>query len=164
MLLAYGALMSTFDAVELIRTKRDGGRLTDPAIDWLIRNYTDGVVSDEQMSAMAMAIFFQGLDGAELSRWTNAMIATGERMDFSSLSRPTVDKHSTGGVGDTWVAAVHDHQADELVESGGGQLPGEFSSESVAHQQCPFDVERIENADHGLGGQAWIGTDDHRAQ
>jgi len=98
--LAYGALMSTFDAVELIRTKRDGGRLQDAAIDWLIRNYTDGVVSDEQMSAMAMAIFFRGLDGTELSRWTNAMIATGERMDFSSLSRPTVDKHSTGGVGD----------------------------------------------------------------
>jgi thymidine phosphorylase len=92
--------MSTFDAVELIRTKRDGGRLTDEAIDWLIRAYTDGQVRDEQMSAMAMAIFFRGLDGAELSRWTNAMIATGERMDFSSLSRPTVDKHSTGGVGD----------------------------------------------------------------
>jgi thymidine phosphorylase len=92
--------MSTFDAVELIRTKRDGGRLTDEAIDWLIRNYTDGVVTDEQMSAMAMAIFFRGLDGHELGRWTNAMIATGERMDFSSLSRPTVDKHSTGGVGD----------------------------------------------------------------
>nr|WP_300151119.1 thymidine phosphorylase [Propionicimonas sp.] len=92
--------MSTFDAVELIRTKRDGGRLTDAAIDWLIRAYTDGRVSDEQMAAMAMAIFFRGLDGAELSRWTNAMIATGERMDFSSLSRPTVDKHSTGGVGD----------------------------------------------------------------
>jgi thymidine phosphorylase len=92
--------MSTFDAVDLIRTKRDGGRLTDEAIDWLIRNYTDGVVTDEQMSAMAMAIFFRGLDGPELSRWTNAMIATGERMDFSGLSRPTVDKHSTGGVGD----------------------------------------------------------------
>jgi thymidine phosphorylase len=92
--------MSTFDAVELIRTKRDGGRLSDEAIDWLIRAYTDGWVSDEQMSAMAMAIFFRGLDGPELSRWTNAMIATGERMDFSSLSRPTVDKHSTGGVGD----------------------------------------------------------------
>lgn len=92
--------MSTFDAVELIRTKRDGGRLSDEAIDWLIRNYTDGVVTDEQMSAMAMAIFFRGLDAPELSRWTNAMIATGERMDFSSLSRPTVDKHSTGGVGD----------------------------------------------------------------
>ncbi len=92
--------MRTFDAVELIRTKRDGGRLGDEAIDWLIRAYTDGVVTDEQMSAMAMAIFFRGLDGTELTRWTNAMIATGERMDFSSLSRPTVDKHSTGGVGD----------------------------------------------------------------
>ena len=78
--------MSTFDAVELIRTKRDGGRLGDEAIDWLIRAYTDGVVTDEQMSAMAMAIFFRGLDGPELTRWTNAMIATGERMDFSSLS------------------------------------------------------------------------------
>ncbi|MCC6497144.1 MAG: thymidine phosphorylase [Propionibacteriaceae bacterium] len=93
--------MSTdFDAVELIRTKRDGGRLSGPAIDWLIRAYTDGTVTDEQMSAMAMAIFFRGLDPAELTRWTNAMIATGERMDFSSLTRPTVDKHSTGGVGD----------------------------------------------------------------
>ena len=92
--------MSTFDAVELIRTKRDGGRLSDEAIDWLIRAYTDGTVADEQMSAMAMAIFFRGLAPEELSRWTNAMIATGERMDFSSLSRPTVDKHSTGGVGD----------------------------------------------------------------
>lgn len=92
--------MGIFDAVDLIRTKRDGGRLSDEAIDWLIRAYTDGTVADEQMSAMAMAIFFRGLDGPELSRWTNAMIATGERMDFSSLSRPTVDKHSTGGVGD----------------------------------------------------------------
>ncbi|WP_428532930.1 thymidine phosphorylase [Propionicimonas sp.] len=92
--------MSSFDAVELIRTKRDGGRLGEAAIDWLIRAYTDGEVTDEQMSAMAMAIFFRGLDGAELARWTQAMIATGERMDFSGLSRPTVDKHSTGGVGD----------------------------------------------------------------
>jgi len=92
--------VSTFDAVELIRTKRDGGRLSEPAIDWLIRAYTDGIVTDEQMAAMAMAIFFRGLDADELTRWTNAMIATGERMDFSSLSRPTVDKHSTGGVGD----------------------------------------------------------------
>ena len=92
--------LRTFDAVELIRTKRDGGTLAPEAIDWLIRAYTDAVVTDEQMAAMAMAIFFRGLDGDELTRWTNAMIATGERMDFSSLSRPTVDKHSTGGVGD----------------------------------------------------------------
>ncbi len=88
------------DAVELIRTKRDGGTLSDEAIEWLIRHYTDGEVTAEQMSAMAMAIFFRGLDLRELATWTNAMIATGERMDFSSLSRPTVDKHSTGGVGD----------------------------------------------------------------
>ncbi len=91
---------AAFDAVELIRLKRDGGRLPDAGIDWLIDAYTHGAVTDEQMSAMAMAIFFRGLDPAELSRWTNAMIASGERMSFASLSRPTVDKHSTGGVGD----------------------------------------------------------------
>ncbi len=93
-------MTEAFDAVELIRTKRDGGVLTEQAIDWLIRAYTDGIVADEQMAAMAMAIFFRGLNPAELTRWTGAMIATGERMDFSSLTRPTVDKHSTGGVGD----------------------------------------------------------------
>lgn len=92
--------MSEFAVVELIRAKRDGQVLPDEAIDWLIRAYTDGAVADEQMSAMAMAIFFRGLSSAELSRWTSAMIETGERMDFSSLSRPTADKHSTGGVGD----------------------------------------------------------------
>ncbi len=92
--------LMSYDAVELIRIKRDGGVLDDAAVEWLIRHYTDGDVTAEQMSAMAMAIFFRGLDLRELSTWTNAMIATGERMDFSSLSRPTVDKHSTGGVGD----------------------------------------------------------------
>ena len=90
----------SFDAVDLIRAKRDGGTLDDPAIEWLIRSYTAGDVTAEQMAAMAMAIFFRGLDPRELSTWTSSMIATGERMDFSSLSRPTVDKHSTGGVGD----------------------------------------------------------------
>ena len=90
----------SFDVVDLIRTKRDGGRLSTAEIDWLIPAYTSGVVADEQMSALAMAILFRGLDPDELSTWTAAMIATGERMDFSSLSRPTVDKHSTGGVGD----------------------------------------------------------------
>ncbi|MEL4357433.1 MULTISPECIES: thymidine phosphorylase [unclassified Luteococcus] len=89
-----------FSAVELIRTKRDGGTLTDEQIDWLIHAYTEGIVADEQMSAMAMAILFRGLDDRELPRWTQAMIDTGVRLDFSSLSRPTSDKHSTGGVGD----------------------------------------------------------------
>jgi thymidine phosphorylase len=90
----------TFAAVDLIRIKRDGGTLTGDQIDWLIGAYTRGDVHEEQMAAMAMAIYFQGLSEPELVRWTQAMIRSGERMDFGSLSRPTVDKHSTGGVGD----------------------------------------------------------------
>lgn len=89
-----------FAAVDLIRVKRDGGTLSAAEIDWLIDAYTRGYVQDEQMSAMAMAIYFQGLSEPELVRWTQAMIRSGERMDFASLSRRTVDKHSTGGVGD----------------------------------------------------------------
>ena len=92
--------MSTFDAVDLIRSKRDGGSLSDDEIRWLIDSYTAGAVGDEQMAALAMAIFFNGLDARELPTWTRAMIDTGERMDFRGLSRPTADKHSTGGVGD----------------------------------------------------------------
>src|SRR5699024_10804816 len=83
-----------------IRSKRDGDPLTPEQVDWLIAAYTDGRVGDEQMAAMAMAIHFQGLGPDELSRWTAAMIASGTTMDFSGLSRPTTDKHSTGGVGD----------------------------------------------------------------
>jgi thymidine phosphorylase len=88
------------DAVEVIRTKRDGGELRDDQIDWVISAYTAGEVAEEQMSALAMAILFRGLNPRELNRWTQAMIASGDRMDFSALSRPTADKHSTGGVGD----------------------------------------------------------------
>ena len=88
------------DAVEVITAKRDGGVLSDSQIDWVVDAYTRGVVADEQMSALTMAILLNGMTRAEISRWTNAMIASGERMDFSSLSRPTADKHSTGGVGD----------------------------------------------------------------
>ena len=89
-----------FDAVEVISTKRDRHELTDEQIDWVIDAYTRGVVADEQMSALAMAILLNGMNRREISRWTDAMIASGERMDFSSLSWPTADKHSTGGVGD----------------------------------------------------------------
>lgn len=92
--------MTGYDAVELIRRKRDGNALSAAEIRWLIRSYTDRTIADEQMSAMAMAIFFRGLDADELPVWTQAMIDTGERLDFSSLSKPTADKHSTGGVGD----------------------------------------------------------------
>jgi len=88
------------DAVDVIRTKRDKGRLSDAQIDWVVDAYTRGVVAEEQMAALAMAILLNGMDRAEIARWTAAMIASGERMDFSGLSRPTADKHSTGGVGD----------------------------------------------------------------
>jgi thymidine phosphorylase len=88
------------DAVEVIGAKRDRQELSDSQIDWVVDGYTKGVVADEQMSALAMAILLNGMSRREIARWTNAMIATGERMDFSSLSRPTADKHSTGGVGD----------------------------------------------------------------
>jgi thymidine phosphorylase len=88
------------DAISVIRTKRDRGRLTDAQIDWVVDAYTRGEVADEQMSALAMAILLNGMDRAETARWTAAMIAGGERLDFSALPRPTVDKHSTGGVGD----------------------------------------------------------------
>jgi thymidine phosphorylase len=88
------------DAVEVICAKRDREELSDSQVDWVVDAYTRGVVADEQMSALAMAILLNGMTRREISRWTAAMIASGERMDFSSLSRPTADKHSTGGVGD----------------------------------------------------------------
>ena len=95
----------TFDAPTVIRTKRDGGVLSDAAIDWVIDGYTRGAVHDEQMSALLMAIFLRGMTPAEISRWTVAMIDSGERFDFADLRRDgkplrLVDKHSTGGVGD----------------------------------------------------------------
>jgi len=90
-----------FHAVEIIRAKRDGGELPGPAIDWLIDAYTHRAVPDEQMAALLMAIVWRGLSGTELATWTAAMIASGERLDLAGLGRPTVDKHSTGGVGDT---------------------------------------------------------------
>jgi thymidine phosphorylase len=93
-------MSEAFDAVDVIIAKRDRSELSDPQIDWVIDAYTRGVVADEQMSALAMAILLNGMTPREIARWTGAMIASGERMDFSGLSRPTADKHSTGGVGD----------------------------------------------------------------
>ncbi|OBK94837.1 thymidine phosphorylase [Mycobacterium sp. 1245499.0] len=89
-----------FDAPTVIRTKRDGGRLSDAAIDWVIGAYTDGRVAEEQMAALLMAILLRGMDRAETARWTAAMLASGDTLDFGDLGLATVDKHSTGGVGD----------------------------------------------------------------
>jgi thymidine phosphorylase len=93
-------MTETHDAVEVIVAKRDHHELSDSQIDWVVDAFTRGVVADEQMSALAMAILLNGMNRREIARWTAAMIASGERMDFSSLSWPTADKHSTGGVGD----------------------------------------------------------------
>ncbi|MDQ1540919.1 MAG: thymidine phosphorylase [Actinomycetota bacterium] len=88
------------DVVDVIRAKRDAEVLSDAAIDWVIDAYTKNQVAEEQMSALLMAIFFNGMTAPELNRWTAAMIASGERMSYAGIGKPTTDKHSTGGVGD----------------------------------------------------------------
>ena len=93
-------MAEAFAAVEIIAAKRDRHELTDAQIDWVVDAYTRGVVADEQMSALLMAILLNGMNAREISRWTDAMINSGERMSWSELKVPTVDKHSTGGVGD----------------------------------------------------------------
>ena len=93
-------MIEAFSAAEIIAAKRDKHVLTDAQIDWVIDAYTRGTVADEQMSALLMAILLNGMQSQGISRWTDAMINSGERMNWSALSRPTVDKHSTGGVGD----------------------------------------------------------------
>lgn len=89
-----------YTAVELIETKRDGGRLPDDGIEWLIAAYTDGRVTDYQMAALTMAVFLNGLDSGELTAWTRAMLNSGDVLDFGDVTAAKVDKHSTGGVGD----------------------------------------------------------------
>ena len=93
-------MIERYDAVELIATKRDGGELSTPQIQWLVDAYTRGYAADSQMSAIAMAILLNGMSRREIRDLTLAMIASGERMSFADLGKPTVDKHSTGGVGD----------------------------------------------------------------
>ncbi|MCW2620203.1 MAG: deoA, partial [Modestobacter sp.] len=93
-------MRAPFDAIDVIRAKRDGQQLTAAQIRWVIGAYTRGQVPDEQMSALLMAVFFRGMSPGELAVWTQAMIDSGVRKDLSALGRPTADKHSTGGVGD----------------------------------------------------------------
>ena len=91
---------AAFDVVDLIRKKRDAIALSEGEIEWLIDAYVAGKVADEQVSALLMAIFFRGMSTVELSAWTRSIISSGEQLDLSAIRRPTVDKHSTGGVGD----------------------------------------------------------------
>jgi thymidine phosphorylase len=121
------------DAVELIRAKRDGRALTDDEIRWLIPGYASGAVADEQMAAFLMAVFFRGLGPAELRAWTSAMVESGERLDLSAVPAPTVDKHSTGGVGDK-VSLV----LVPLVASCGAAVP-QLSGRGLGHTGGTLD-------------------------
>ena len=138
------------DAVEVIARKRDGGVLSDSMIDWVVAAYTRGEVADEQMAALAMAILLRGMSRAEISRWTAAMIASGERMDFSSLSRPTADKHSTGGVGDaitlvlTPLLATFDVAVPQLSGRGLGHTGGTLDKlESIPGWRADLDTDAM---------------------
>ncbi|MEU5904306.1 thymidine phosphorylase [Micromonospora sp. NPDC047467] len=125
--------MSGFAAVDVIRAKRDGGVLSDAQIDWVVDAYTRGVVADEQMSALAMAILLNGMTGPEIARWTAAMIASGERLDLSAVRRPTVDKHSTGGVGDKITLPL-----TPLVAACGAAVP-QLSGRGLGHTGGTLD-------------------------
>jgi thymidine phosphorylase len=141
------------DAVSLIRAKRDGQRLADDDIRWLFGAYARGEVADEQMSALLMAIYFQGLDGAELRAWTGAMIDSGDRLDLSAISRPTVDKHSTGGVGDK-VSLI----LVPLVASCGAAVP-QLSGRGLGHTGGTLDkMESIPGFRAGLTPEQTLGV------
>ena len=126
-------MSEAFDAVEIIGAKRDKKELSDPQIDWIINAYTKGVVADEQMSALLMAILLNGMNSREISRWTDAMIASGERMEWSMLDRKTVDKHSTGGVGDKITLPLA-----PLVAACGGAVP-QLSGRGLGHTGGTLD-------------------------
>ena len=125
-------MVERFDAVDVIRTKRDGGVLSDEQIDWVVDAYTRGVVADEQMSALAMAIFLNGMQRGEIVRWTNAMINSGERLDFTVLGA-TADKHSTGGVGDKITLPLV-----PLVAAFGARVP-QLSGRGLGHTGGTLD-------------------------
>ena len=126
-------MIEPFAAVEIISAKRDRKELTDPQIDWVIDAYTRGVVADEQMSALLMAILLNGMNSREISRWTNAMIKSGERMNWSALDRKTADKHSTGGVGDKITLPLA-----PLVAACGGAVP-QLSGRGLGHTGGTLD-------------------------
>ena len=125
--------VTSYDAVDVIRTKRDGGELADGEIDWVVDAYTRGAVADEQMSALAMAILLRGMSRREIARWTDAMIRSGRRLDFSALDRPTTDKHSTGGVGDKTTLPLA-----PLVAACGAAVP-QLSGRGLGHTGGTLD-------------------------
>ncbi|TNY38685.1 thymidine phosphorylase [Thermomonospora catenispora] len=141
------------DAIDVILTKRDGGRLTPAQIDWVVDAYTRGEVADEQMAALAMAILLNGMDRAEVARWTEAMIRSGERMDWSGLDRPTTDKHSTGGVGDKITLPLA-----PLVAACGAAVP-QLSGRGLGHTGGTLDkLESIPGWRASLSPEEMLGV------
>jgi thymidine phosphorylase len=126
-------MSEAFAAVDVIARKRDRGTLDDAQIDWVVDAYTRGVVADEQMAALLMAILLNGMSPGEIARWTAAMVASGERLDFSDLSRPTTDKHSTGGVGDKITLPL-----TPLVAACGAAVP-QLSGRGLGHTGGTLD-------------------------
>jgi thymidine phosphorylase len=148
-----GSGPQTFAAVDVIAAKRDRRELTDAQIDWVLDAYTRGEVADEQMSALAMAILLNGMTRREIARWTAAMIASGERMDFSGLGKPTADKHSTGGVGDKITLPLA-----PLVACFGVAVP-QLSGRGLGHTGGTLD--KLESIP---GWRATLSTDEMLAQ
>ena len=143
--------LEAFAAVDVIAAKRDGGTLSDAQIDWVVDAYTRGAVADEQMSALLMAILLRGMSPAEIARWTAAMIASGERLDLSSVPRPTVDKHSTGGVGDKITLPL-----TPLVAACGAAVP-QLSGRGLGHTGGTLDkLETIPGFRVGLSNEEFI--------
>jgi len=143
----------SFNAVEIIGAKRDGKILSGDAITWMLNSYNEGVVAEEQMSALLMAIFFNGLNSEELNVWTDVMINSGERLSLSGLSRPTVDKHSTGGVGDKISLILA-----PLVAACGAAVP-QLSGRGLGHTGGTLDkLEAIP------GWRAYLSNDEVRDQ
>lgn len=141
----------SLSAVDVIRTKRDGGELTGDQVRWFIDAYTRGAVADEQASALLMAIFFRGLSPAELAAWTDAMIRSGVRLDLSGVGRPTVDKHSTGGVGDKISLPLC-----PLVAACGAAVP-QLSGRGLGHTGGTLDkLESIPGLRTGLSSDEFV--------
>jgi thymidine phosphorylase len=145
--------VTSFSAVDVITTKRDGGTLSDDAITWLFDAYMKGEVAEEQMSSLLMAIFLNGMAPGELRTWTDQMIASGERLDLSGLSRPTVDKHSTGGVGDKISLILA-----PLVAACGAAVP-QLSGRGLGHTGGTLD--KLESIP---GWRATLSNDEVRSQ
>jgi thymidine phosphorylase len=143
----------SFDAIDVIITKRDRGELSDEQIDWVVAAYTRGEVAEEQMAALAMAILLNGMNRREIARWTAAMVDSGTRMDWSTLDRPTTDKHSTGGVGDKITLPLA-----PLVAACGAYVP-QLSGRGLGHTGGTLDkLESIHGWRASLSAEEMLGV------